>query len=58
MAKRKKKTTSRRKRGAAAARGYAQHVIDHFHAWEEQLFSMRDRDRDEWLAKEEQCEAT
>lgn len=37
---------------------YAQHVTDHFHAWEEEIFAKRDRDRDEWLAREEACEAT
>lgn len=34
------------------------YLAEHFAAWEEELFQSRDRDRDEWLAKEQACDAT
>jgi hypothetical protein len=57
MAKNKKKASSRcsKSKPRARARTYAQYLVDHFHAWEEEIFARRDQDRDDWLAEEVQA---
>lgn len=58
MPRKASKTKNSRQKRENATLHYAQHVIDHFHAWEEEIFAKRDRDRDEWLAREKACETT
>lgn len=58
MAKHKKKKASPRcskNKPRNRARTYAQYLVDHFHAWEEEIFARRDQDRDDWLAEEVQA---